>query len=78
MKKCTLSDREDIEDEYQMTLICQQIKALRTKYIKKYYYTKPSILKFNEFTNGNTKCEQFKLMHFIKCKFKMCAELRKQ
>ena len=63
MKKCTLSDREDIEDEYQMTLICQQFKALRTRYIKKYYYTKPSMLKFNEFT----KCEQFELMHFIKC-----------
>ena len=34
MRKCTLCDSEDIEDEYHVTLLCQQFKDLRTKYIK--------------------------------------------
>ena len=34
MRKCTLCDSEDIEDEYHVTLVCQQFKDLRTKYIK--------------------------------------------
>ena len=34
MRKCTLCDSEDIEDEYHVTQVCQQLKDLRTKYIK--------------------------------------------
>ena len=33
MRKCTICDSEDIEDEYHVILVCQQ--DLRTKYIKK-------------------------------------------
>ena len=35
MRKFTLCVSEDIESEYHVTLVCQQIKDLRTKYIKK-------------------------------------------
>ena len=78
MRKCTLCDSEDIEDEYHVTLVCHQFKNLRTKYIKKYYYTRPSMPKFIEIMHLDTKCEQFKLMLFIKYMFKMYAELREQ
>ena len=35
MRKCTLCDSENIEDEYHVTLECQQLKDLRTNYKKK-------------------------------------------
>ena len=79
MRKCTLCDSEDIEDEYHVTLVCQQFKDLiRAKYINKYYYTRPSMLKFIELMQVDTKREQFKLMLFIKYMFKLYAELREQ
>ena len=78
MMKCTLCDSEDIEDEYHVTLVCQQFKNIRIKYIKKYYYARPSMLKFIELMHVDTKREQFKLMLFIKYMFKLYAELREQ
>ena len=77
MRKCTLCDSEDIEDEYYVTLVCQQFKDLRAKYIKKYYYTRPNMLKFIELMHV-LKREQTKLMLFIKYIFKMYAELMEQ
>ena len=62
-------DSEDVEDEYHVNLVCQQFKDLRTKYIKKYYYTRPSMLKFIELMHVDTKCVKFKLMLFIKYMF---------
>ena len=66
MMKCTLFDNVDIEDEYHVTLVCQQFKNIRIKYINKYYYMRPSMLKFIELIHVDTKREQFKLMLFIK------------
>ena len=43
MRKCTLCNSGAIEDEYHVTLICQHVKDLRTKYIKEYYYLRPSM-----------------------------------
>ena len=48
--------------EYHVTLVCQQFKGLPTKYIKKYYYTRPSMLKFIELMHVDTKRVQFKLI----------------
>ena len=78
MRKCTLCDSEDIEDEYHVTLVCQQFKDLRTKYVNNYYYTRPSMPKFIELMHVDTKREQFKLMLFIKYMFKIYTELREQ
>ena len=63
MRKCTLCDSEDIEDEYHVTLVCQQFKNLRTKYIKQYYYTRPSMFKFIELMHVDTKREKFDALH---------------
>ena len=78
MRKCTLCDSEDIEDEYHVTLVCQQFKDLRTKYINKYYYTRPSMFKFIELMHVDAKREHFKLMLFVKYMFKMYVEPREQ
>ena len=59
-----------------MTLVCQQFKDLRTKYINKYYNTRLSILKFIELMHVDAKREQFKLILFVKYMLKMYAELR--
>ena len=69
-----LCDSEDIEDEYHVTLVCQQFKDLRTKYINKYYYTRPSMLKFIELMHVDTKREQFKLMLFVKHTYITCMQ----
>ena len=66
MRKCTLCDSGDIEDEDHVTLICQHFKDLRTKYIKIYYYVRPSMPKFIELTHVEEKREQFKIMLFLK------------
>ena len=78
MRKCTLCDSEDIEDECHVTLVCQQFKGLRTKYINKFYYTRSSMLTFIELMHVDTKREQFKLILFIKYMFKLYVELREQ
>ena len=78
MRKCTLCNSGDIKDECHMTLICQHFKDLRTKYIKKYYYMRPSMATFIELMHVEGKREQFKLMLFLKYMFKQYAELQKQ
>ena len=78
MRKCTLCSSGDIEDEYHVTLICQHFKDLVTKYIKKYYYVRPSMAKFIELMHAEGMREQFKLMLFLKNMFKLYAELQEQ
>ena len=76
MRKCTLCDSDDIDNEYHVTLVCQQFKDLRTKYIKKYYCTRLSMLKFIELMHDDTKREQFRLILFIKYLLIMYGWLR--
>ena len=78
MRKCSARDSENIEDKYHVTLVCQQLKNLRTKYIKKYYYTKLSMHTFVELMHVDTKREHFKLMLFIEYMFKVYAEQMQQ
>ena len=44
-RKCTFCDLDELEDEYHIILKCPQYGDIRTKYIKKYYYTRPSTFK---------------------------------
>ena len=76
MRKGTLCNSGDIEDEYHVTLICQHFKYLRTKYKKKYYYVRPRMAKFIKLLHVEEKREQFKLMLFLKYMFKLYAELQ--
>ena len=45
----------DIEDEYHFVIICPKFLDLRTKYIPKSYYTKPSMYKFLNLINNNNE-----------------------
>ena len=44
-RKCPFCELNELEDEYHFILICPQYFDLRIRYIKKYYYTRPSMLK---------------------------------
>ena len=50
---CTICNRQDIEDEYHLIMICEKYQTLRLKYIKPYYYRNPSVYKFIELMSSN-------------------------
>ena len=66
------------EDEYHVALICEYFKNIREKYIKPYYYTRPSMIKFIELMNTPNSKERFRMMLFLKIVFKLYAETLKQ
>ena len=43
---CVYCDSNDIEDEYHFICVCRKFNDFRKKFIKKYYYTRPSMFKF--------------------------------
>ncbi len=63
---CTLCDSSDIEDEYHILMTCSHYIELRHKYIKQYYYRRPSMLKFKYLLNTTNKRDRFRLMVYIK------------
>ena len=67
---CTLCDQGDIEDEYHILMTCPHYLDLRVKFIKKQYYVRPSMHKFQKLLNTTCKRELFRLMTFIKFVFK--------
>ena len=47
----------EIEDEYHVVMCCQKYTDLRKKFLPKYVYKRPSMLKFVELLNeGNKNC----------------------
>ena len=42
----SLCNKSDIEDEYHFVLVCPVYSILRQKYIRLYYYNRPSVYKF--------------------------------
>lgn len=46
LRICTLCDKRDLEDEYHFVLICPIYNIIRQKYIRPFYYTRPSMYKF--------------------------------
>ena len=51
-RKCTLCNKNDIEDEYHFVLICPLYNNTRNIYIKRYYINNPSMFKFIELLNS--------------------------
>ncbi|PJE78139.1 hypothetical protein CI610_02931 [invertebrate metagenome] len=45
---CTVCDKNDVEDEVHFVLLCPAYSELRKTYIKKYYYSRPSVYKLIE------------------------------
>ncbi len=63
---CTLCNEHDIQDEYHIMMKCAYFTAIRTKYIKKYYYVRPSMYKYLQLMNTNNSRERFRLMLLCK------------
>ena len=62
----TLCNQHDIQDEYHVALICEYFKNIREKYIKPYYYNRPSMIKFIELMNTPNYKKRFRIMFFFK------------
>ena len=52
---CSLCNSGDIEDEYHFIIVCPVYTHFRSLYIKKYYYTRPSVFKFIELMGSDSK-----------------------
>ena len=50
-RTCLLCNIHDVQDEYHIALICKYFKDVREKYVKQYYYNRPSMMKFIELVN---------------------------
>ena len=73
-RTCSLCNIHDVQDEYHIALICEYFKDVRGKYVKQYYYNRPSMMKFIELMNTHSSKERFRLMLFLKIVFKLYAE----
>ena len=52
-RKCGLCNMQDVGDEIHYLLICPCFQNGREKYIKKYLYTTPNILKFRQLMSAD-------------------------
>ena len=68
-RTCTLSNSNDIEDEYHVTLVCEHFRDVRKKYIKPFYYQRPNMMKFVDLITSVSKKDRFRLMLFLKVVF---------
>ena len=69
-RKCTLCGQLDVEDEYHVLLISSQYSGLRAKFIRKQFYVKPSMLKFQKLLTTTNSKDLQRLMTFIKLIFR--------
>ena len=69
-RKCTLCGQLDVEDEHHVLLICSQYSGLRAKFIRKQFYVKPSMLKFQKLLTTTNSKDLQRLMTFIKLTFR--------
>ena len=61
---CTLLQINEIGDEYHYLLICPHFSELRSKYIKKYYYTHPNMFKLEKLFNESNSKEMLNISKF--------------
>ena len=64
-RKCSLCNLNDVEDEYHFILVCPRYSELRSKYIKKFYYKKPSVVKLIKLLSVNNVKELCSLGKFL-------------
>ena len=63
---CLCCNNNDIEDEYHFILICPCFLDFRKKFIKKYFYKRPSMMKFIELICNNKKNVILNMAKYIK------------
>ena len=63
---CVYCNLRDVEDEYHFILICPCYRDLREKYIKRFYYFRPSMYKFIEMVKSGKRNILLNLCIYIK------------
>jgi len=71
---CIYCSSNDIEDEYHFVCICPCYSVLRSKYINKCYYVKPSVYKYLQLLKSTNKIELIKLSLYFKHALQMRAD----
>ena len=68
---CLYCDSGDIEDEYHFICVCNKFSEVRKKYIKKFYFIRPSMFKFIQLLNSSNKMLIRNLCIFVKESLKL-------
>jgi hypothetical protein len=63
---CLFCNTMDLEDEYHFVLICPCYVDIRKKYVKQYYYKRPSMCKFIELISSNNKIILMNLAKYLR------------
>ena len=75
LRYCTICNSNEIEDEFHFVIMCPSYRELRKKFIKSYYYKKPSMLKFIELLQNKTFPVLLNLCKFIQQAFNVRSSL---
>ena len=62
------------ENIFYLSLVCEYFRDVREKYIKPFYYQRPTMMKFLDLMTSVSKKDRFRLMLFLKVVSKMYAE----
>ena len=73
-RKCFFCNN-DIEDEFHFVLMCPVYVDLRKKYIKKYYWERPSVFKLTQLLSVNNVSELCSLGKYIRDAFQLRSNL---
>ena len=65
LRLCTLCNNSHTEDEYHFITICSAYSQLREKYIRPYYYRRPSVYKFTLLMRSTNSTILKKLGKFV-------------
>ena len=68
MEMCPLCNLNVQGDEFHYVLVCPVLNDVRKRYVKKYHYTRPNVLKFHQLFN-TTSVKQLKNLSKFKSKF---------
>ena len=63
---CTLCNLYILGDEYHYIMICPYFRHSREKYVKPYYYTRPSVIKFEKLLCSSSKRKLSNLAKFAR------------
>ena len=64
-RKCELCNTNDICDEFHLLLTCPYFMEQRQKYIKRYYFNRPTVLKNKELMSVTNENQLIKLSRFV-------------
>lgn len=62
---CQICHKNQIEDEFHFILECSEFRDLRHQYIKRYFYTRPSMAKLLDLFNSNNKAILTNLCKYV-------------